>query len=102
MRIAIFQALIKMTDVIITLKIMPEDLEVNLEELANEVIKKIESFGGKIKSKEFQPVAFGLNAIILKFFIDEAKGWAEEQEEQLSSITGVNSVNVEEVRRAVG
>ena len=55
-----------------------------------------------VTSKEFQPVAFGLNAIIIKFYIDEAKGWTENHEEQLSSIAGVNSVNVEEVRRAVG
>ena len=49
-----------MTDVLITLKVMPEDLEVSLDHLFNEVAKKIESFGGKIKSKEFQPVAFGI------------------------------------------
>ena len=91
-----------MTDVVITLKVMPEDLEVNLEDLANGVIKKIESFGGKIKSKEFQPVAFGLKAIMLKFFIDEARGWSEENEEELIKIKGVSSVNVEEVRRAIG
>ena len=91
-----------MADVLITLKIMPEDLEVNLDNLSNEVSKKIESFGGKVKSKEFQPIAFGLKAVIIKFYIDESKGWTEEHEEQLSSINGVNSVNVEEVRRAVG
>lgn len=96
------QAQIKMADVLITLKIMPEDVEVDLEDLYSKVSERIESFGGKIKSKEFQPIAFGLNAIILKFFIDEAKGWTEEHEEQLFSITGVNSVNVEEVRKAVG
>jgi len=89
-------------DVIITLKIMPEGLEINLEKLSNDCAKKIESFGGKIAKTEEVPIAFGLKAIVFKFFIDEAKGWAEENEEELASIKGVNSVNVEEVRRAVG
>ena len=80
---------------------MPESPEINLENLAEKCSKKIESFGGKIKSKEFQPVAFGLNAIMLKFFMDEAKGWNEEYEEELNNINGVSSVNVEEVRRTV-
>ena len=91
-----------MSDVIITLKIMPESLEINLEKLSNDCAKKIESFGGKIAKIEEVPIAFGLKAIVFKFFIDEAKGWAEENEEELASIKGVNSVNVEEVRRAVG
>ena len=91
-----------MADVLITLKIMPHDLDVNLEDLAIKIIKKIESYGGKIKGKEFQPVAFGLKAVIIKFYIDEAKGWADENEEELKNINGVSSVSVEEVRRAVG
>ena len=91
-----------MAEVLITLKVMPEDLEVDLEDLASKVIGKIESYGGKIKGKEFQPVAFGLKAVIIKFYIDEAKGWADENEEELKNIEGVSSVNVEEVRRAIG
>lgn len=90
-----------MADVLITLKVMPEDIEVNLDNLYDEVARRIESFGGKVKSKEFQPVAFGLKAVIIKFYIDEAKGWSEEHEEELTNIKGVNSVNVEEVRRAI-
>ncbi len=98
----VLAAQINMADVLITLKVMPEDLEVNLDHLFNEVARKIESFGGKIKSKEFQPVAFGIKAVIIKFYMDESKGWADENEAELSSIEGVNSINVEEVRRAVG
>ena len=48
------------------------------------------------------PIAFGLKALDILFVMDEAKGSTEELEKTVSQIEGVESVEVPDVRRAVG
>ena len=91
-----------MAKVVITLKIMPESPETDLEsvkEKAKIVLKSEEADVGK---EEFEPVAFGLKAIKLIFVRDESKGGTDKIEEEIAKIEGVNSVEVVDVRRAIG
>ena len=98
-----FENLFKMANVIITLKIMPESPETDLDQLAEEAKSYISSFAGAGDMRmEQEPVAFGLKALKLTFVMDESKGSTEELENQISKIGGVNSVEVVDVRRAVG
>ena len=57
-------------------------------------------------SKEFkteiQPGAFGLKALVILFVMDEKKGSTEALEQKISQLEGVESVEVPDVRRAVG
>ena len=100
---AVFQARIKMADVVITLKIMPKSIDVDLDKLENEVVKEIKKFTGETQfKKEVEPVAFGLKALKITFVMDENKGSTEELENNISLLDGVNSVEVVDVRRAVG
>lgn len=89
---------------IITLKIMPESPEVDLEAIRTAAETKIDSFVGETgeKRSEIEPVAFGLKALKLTFVMDEAKGSTESLEEEIGTIEGVNSVDVIDVRRALG
>jgi len=87
--------------VAIIVKIMPSSPETNLEEIKLLASKKLEEEGGQNISFEEKPIAFGLNAIMVKF------AWPEEKdtdlvESTLSSIENVSSVSIEDYRRAFG
>ena len=91
-----------MANVVVTMRIMPESPEVNLEWVEKEAAKVLAKFGCEIGKKEISPVAFGINALNLFFVMDEKKGSTEHMEEKLAAIPGVNSVTVDDVRRTVG
>ena len=96
------QVQIKMAQVIVTMKIMPKNIKVDLAVLEKEAIKEIEKFGGKIGKIIQEPIAFGLKALMISFFSDESKSNLDPLEESISKIKNVESVDVVEVRRAVG
>lgn len=91
-----------MADVIVTLRIMPEGVEVDLNNIKDEAIKKINEFGGDVGKIEEVPVAFGLKSLNLFFIMDEKKGSTEKLEREISGIEGVQSVEIVDVRRAIG
>ena len=92
-----------MADVVITLKIMPESPEIDLDALKDESLALVKDFTGFDNHKiEIEPVAFGLKCMKLMFVMDEDKGATDELEEKISAIDGVTSVEVTDVRRAIG
>ena len=92
-----------MADVVITLKIMPDSPDVDLKRVESESLEKIKSFSGMENYKvEEEPVAFGLKALKILFVMDEAKGTTDPLEADIEKIKGVNSVEVTDVRRAIG
>ena len=101
--IVVLLDLINMASIVITLKIMPADPEVNLSRVEQKSIEEIKNFAGKTEIKrELEPVAFGLNALKITFVMDENIGGTDELEEKISKIEGVSSVKVVDVRRAIG
>ena len=102
-RVVIFQVQIKMVNIVITMKVMPESIDVDLNELENKVVKEIKEYTGETQvKKEIEPVAFGLKALKITFVMDENKGSTEKLEDKISVINGVKSVEVIDVRRAIG
>ena len=91
-----------MADVIITLKIMPESPDVNLGAIGSEISKLVDDFGGEVGKTEEEPVAFGIKALKVIFVADESKGSTDNLEEKVSALPGVESVEVTDVRRALG
>ena len=91
-----------MAKVIITVKIMPEDPSVNLKLIEEKCVEKVKSLGLEFGKKEVEPIAFGLNALKLYLIQDEKQGGTAKLESELSKIQGVNSVEVIDVRRAIG
>ncbi len=91
-----------MADAIITLKIMPESPETDLETVKTEAKQIIAEFGGEVGKESIEPVAFGLNAIILTYVADEKLGGTDELEEKIGNVKGVAGVDVTDVRRAIG
>ncbi len=85
-----------------TVRIMPSAPDVSLVEIKEKACALIQKFGGNVGRSEEQAVAFGIRALNIIFVMDEKKGGTEPLEKQISEIEGVNSVEVSDVRRAVG
>ena len=96
-----------MSIVIVTLKIMPRDPDVNLDELYEEALKHIRDFvdekhkDGEVK-KEIESIAFGIKALKILFVMDEDVGGTDKLEEKVKQLDTVESVETTDVRRAVG
>lgn len=92
-----------MAQVVVTVKFMPESPSVDLNKIEIEAKKKILAFAGKGDTKvEKEPIAFGLVALKIIFVMAESQGSTEPLEAELAKIKGVNSVEVIDVRRAIG
>lgn len=92
-----------MAKAVVTLKIMPDDPEIDLEALEEQALEKINAFSETDDTKtEVQPVAFGLKALQIMFVMQEEKGDTEGLEQDIESLDGVMSCETTDVRRAIG
>ena len=92
-----------MARVVVTLKIMPESPEIDLSKIEAKAKTKIVDFSQSKEMKiEQEPIAFGLKALKITFVMDESKGSTDALEEHIKNVSGVNSVEVVDVRRAIG
>lgn len=86
---------------LVKMKIMPENPKVNLKEIEQQAKKIAEKREGKNPRTEIEPVAFGLNAVILSFALDESKS-IDNIQNSLKKIKDVSSAEVIDFRRAFG
>ncbi len=86
---------------IVKIKIMPQNPETDLEKIKIEAERIISENSGEVGKTEEQPIAFGLRALILTFQLDENTE-LEPIEKKLEEIPEVNSVQVIDMRRALG
>ena len=91
-----------MAQVILTIKIMPDSPEADLDKIQQDADKVIKEFGSEIGKVEIEPIAFGLSALKLFLVLDEGKGSPDDLEEQLRGLEHVNSAETVDVRRALG
>lgn len=93
-----------MAKAVVTIKIMPESPDVDLQTIESAVSEKIDAFTKEPGEKRFslEPIAFGLKALKVMFVMDESIGSTDELEQDLGTIEGVHSVEVVDVRRAIG
>ena len=85
----------------VTIKIMPTSPEVNMEKMKEESEELVKTIGGMPHRAEIEPVAFGLKSLTLII------GWPDEKdpdaiETELAKLDNVNSVEITDVRRAIG
>jgi len=95
-----------MATAVVTVKIMPESPEINLDELTPKIQAIIREFTERNDPQDqkvaIEPIAFGLKAIKIIFAMDEAKGSPDVLEDKMTAIEGVQSYEVTDVRRAIG
>ena len=85
----------------VKIKIMPTSPDVDLEELKSKSLELLEKNEAKNPTITQEPIAFGLEALILFFAWDESKE-LDSFEEKLRKIENVNSVEIVDMRRAFG
>ena len=100
----ILRVLIKMAEVIITLKIMPTNPEINLDNLELKAKEKIKEFIREDSTMKVsvEPIAFGLKAVNIIFVMDEAIGSPDPLAEDIEKFEDVTSAEITDVRRALG
>jgi translation elongation factor aEF-1 beta len=86
---------------IVKIRIMPLSVETSLVEVRNLAEKSIGKSGGRNARFEEIPIAFGLKALDAVFLWDEGKE-LEPLEAILGKIKGVKSVELTDIRRAIG
>ena len=91
-----------MASVIVTFKVVMESPEVDIESVKDKAISTIEEYGCDVGKIEIEEVAYGIKAIKLIFIMDEKKGSTDALEEKVKELEGVSSLEVTDVRRAVG
>jgi len=86
---------------LVTIKIMPESPNVNLKEIEEKAKQITKEKGGEKSNTKTEPIAFGLNAIILNFALDESKS-IDDIQDKIKEIPEVSSAEVIDFRRAFG
>ena len=92
-----------MAKAIITFKIMPENVEVDLEPIKEKalVIAKDEGAIGEMQAKE-EPIAFGLKALIIMAMYEVEGGDFEKIASKMNEIEGVQTAEVAKMDLALG
>jgi len=80
------------------LKVMPEDVEVNLEELKQRIKESLPS-DVSLQRAGVEEVAFGIKALKIVVLLPEEEGGTFKIEEAVSKVPGVSQVDVELVTR---
>jgi elongation factor 1-beta len=82
--------------VIVTFRIMPESVEVDLDSLEKKVKEKINP-----QRIQRIPIAFGLNAIQIVKLVEEKEGEMDRITNQIKKINGVKEVEVVTLTRSL-
>ena len=96
-----------MASVVVTLKVMATSPETDLDEVFTHAEKCVRAFvdakhkDGEVR-KGIEPIGFGLKALKMIFVMDESLGGTDKLEENIKKVSGVESVEATDVRRAIG
>jgi elongation factor 1-beta len=92
-----------MAKVVATMRIMPDSPQVDMHALETHAKKAILSCVGDSDFKvTVLPIAFGLSALDIIFVMDEKMGATDPIEAKVKDLAGVQSVEITDVRRAIG
>lgn len=87
-----------MADVLLVIKVYPEDDTINLDTLKEEIQKKLPN-NYKVIKTEIEPIAYGLNSLILYIQMPEAEGGTDKLEELINETQGVSNSEVINITR---
>jgi translation elongation factor aEF-1 beta len=82
--------------VIVTFRIMPESVDIDLDSLEKTIKKEISP-----QRMERTPIAFGLNAIQIIKVVDEKEGEMDRITDKIKKIKGVKEVEVTGLTRSL-
>ncbi|MEM2238862.1 MAG: elongation factor 1-beta [Candidatus Bathyarchaeia archaeon] len=87
-----------MARVLVKLRIFPESVDLDLKELVKRISERLPE-NSKIEGVGEEPIAFGLNALLLLVSIPDEEGFMGRVEEAISTTQGVNQIQIISVGR---
>ncbi|KAA0003854.1 MAG: elongation factor 1-beta [Thermoplasmata archaeon] len=83
-----------MGEVIMKIKVMPEDASMDMEKLKEEIMKSIPDYA-KVNKTEIAPIAFGLKALMLYITMPDQS--PDELMDKIAGIEGVGNATIDEL-----
>ncbi len=87
-----------MGSVLVRLKVLPDDISVSLDDLAEQVSRKLPQ-GSILLRRDKEPIAFGLSALILDVKVSEGEGILDRLESSIKEVEHVSQVDIIGVSR---
>jgi elongation factor 1-beta len=87
-----------MSRLVARIKILPAEADTDLNRLVNTLNDQIPK-GMELKAHMTEPIAFGVNAILGDFLIDDEEGQMDKLEESIKNTEGVGEIDVVSVSR---
>jgi elongation factor 1-beta len=87
-----------MARLVARIRILPAEAESNLDRIVGSMQSAIPQ-GMELKAHAKEPIAFGLNAIVGDFLLDDEQGQMDRLEESIKSIEGVGEIEVINISR---
>ena len=84
----------KMGEVIMKIKVMPEDAGIDVEKLKEEILKSIPEYA-RVNKTEIAPIAFGLKALMLYITMPDQS--PDELMDRINGIEGVGNATIDEL-----
>jgi elongation factor 1-beta len=85
-----------MGNVSIIFKIMPENVEDDIQDLKNRIVQALEPIV-KIRGFQIRPIAYGLNAINIAVITKDEEGASDKLEQRIREVKGVGDVMIEDM-----
>ena len=82
-----------MARLIVRIKILPKDIDTDLDKLADTIKDRLPD-GMILKGYAKEPIAFGLNALVIDFGMDDKEGQMDRLEDMLRATDGVSEIQV--------
>lgn len=87
-----------MARLVARIRIMPADAESNLDSVVQSMKTSMPE-GMEMKGHAVEPIAFGLNAIVGDFLLDDAEGQMDRLEDAIKKVAGVGEIEVTNISR---
>lgn len=88
-----------MASLMVRVKVLPNDVETKPETILEQIKKSTKDVAIVVRHK-VEPVAFGLNALVIDFGIEDKEGGTDPLETALMSTEGISQVDVMGVSRS--
>jgi elongation factor 1-beta len=90
-----------MARLVARIKLLPADIDVNLDTMVTKLRSSM-PHGMEIRNSVKEPIAFGLNALIVDFLLDDKEGQMDMLENSVKQTEGVGEIEVMNISRQSG